>query len=408
MTAMVCARMVLTLLVSVVLLAGCSSDGRVLSLPFRTGTGDDSYQITVHLTDLGNLVPNADVKVSDVTVGTVTGVAFDNWAAKLTVSLERSVSVPANAEARVAQKSLLGAEYLELAPPRRGPAVGVLRGGDDIPLARTGHYPATEELLTALSVFLNQGGIGQLSTITAELDSALVGREGDARELIHNLGRLTATLDASKTDIVQAIESLDRLSATLADQTQVIDNALRTIPPGLAALERQRGTLVQTLDAVSALGDVASRVINSSRDDLHANLRDLQPVLGKLADSGEDLTGAMGMMFTFPFASNKAFPAVVNGDYGNLFVTVDLDANTLSDNLLRGFTVAGVPLLGGSSLAGGLVNSNPLTEGLADLIPLDLGQREPTPTPVEPDRQEPDEESLTEGGLLGSLIPGGN
>jgi phospholipid/cholesterol/gamma-HCH transport system substrate-binding protein len=413
MIAVARARTALTLLVSAVLLAGCSADGRIRSLPFSTGTGEDSYQITVHLADLGNMVSNADVKVDDVTVGTVTEVAFDDWTAKLTVSLERSVRVPANAEARIAQKSLLGAEYLELAPPRHGPAIGELRGGDDIPLARTGHYPATEELLTAMSVFLNHGGVGQLSTITTELNNALVGREGDARELIHNLERLTETLDTSKTDIVRVLESLDRLSGTLAQQTEVIDNALRTIPPGIAALERQRGTLVETLDAVSALGDVASRVVNSSRDDLHANLRDLQPVLGKLADSGKDMTGAFGMLFTFPFASNQAFPAVVNGDYGNLYITVDLDVNTLSDNLLRGFTIADVPLLGGSSLAGGLVNSNPLTEGLAGLVPLPLGQREPTPTQVEPDeqapdQQEPDLERSLEDLLPEPLIPGGN
>jgi phospholipid/cholesterol/gamma-HCH transport system substrate-binding protein len=404
MTAMANARIAATLLLSTALLAGCSADGRIEALPFRTGTGADSYQITVHLADLGNLVPNADVKVADITVGTVTHVAFDDWSAELTVSLANSVGLPANAEARVAQKSLLGAEYLELAPARTGPAIGLLRGGDDIPLARTGHYPATEELLTALSVFLNQGGLGQLSTITAELDSALTGREGDARALIDNLGKLTATLNSSKTDIVHAIESLDRLSSSLADQTQVIDNALRTIPPGLAALERQRGTLVQTLDSVSALSDVATRVVNSTTDDLHANLRDLQPVLGKLADSGKDLTGALGMLFTFPFASNKAFPTVVNGDYGNLYVTLDLDVNTLSDNLLRGFTVAGVPLLGGSSLAGALVNSNPLTEGLAGLVPLDLGQREPTPTQVDPAQPQPS----AKPGLLDSLIPDGN
>jgi phospholipid/cholesterol/gamma-HCH transport system substrate-binding protein len=392
-------RRVLALLATAVLAAGCSGP----SLPFRTGTGEDSYQITVHLADLGNLVPDADVKAADITVGTVTGMTFDNWTAKLTVSLQRSASLPANAEARVAQKSLLGAEYLELAPPRQGPAIGALRDGDDIPITRTGRYPETEELLAALSALLNQGGIGQLSTITAELDNALVGREGAARGLIHDLGALSSTLDAHKGDIVRALENVDRLSTTIAQQTQVVDQALQAIPPGLAALERQRGTLVETLDSVSALGDVAARVVDDSQADLHANLQALQPILGKLADSGKNLTESMGILPTFPFSTNAAFPAVVNGDYGNLYITADLDVKTLGGNLLRGLTIAGLPLLSGSSLAGGLSQATPLLPGLPQL---------PLPLPLSPGGSPPAPAPSTGGGLLGGLlgwlVPGGS
>lgn len=406
------------------LLAGCGG----LSgppLPFSTGTGDDSYRITVHLSDLGNLVPDADVKVGDVTVGTVTGIAFDNWTAKLTVSLRGTASLPANAEARIAQKSLLGAEYLELAPPATAPPTGVLRAGDDIPVARTGHYPETEELLAALSAMLNQGGLSQLQTITGELDNALVGHESDARDLIHNVDELASTLNSRRGDIVTALQNLDRLGTVAAQQTQVVDNALQAIPQGLAALERQRTSLVRMLGSVSALGDIATRVVNASRDDLHANLQSLQPILGELADSGKDLTQSMGLLPTFPFASNTAFPAVLNGDYGNLYVTVDLDPKTLNDNLLRGLTIAGVPILGGSSLATGLVNANPLTAGLAPLIPLPVntdpavpavpGTNDPSlplplpvplPLPAPPPQQQQDGGLL--GGLLGSPMPGGH
>ncbi|NKQ51562.1 MCE family protein [Amycolatopsis sp. K13G38] len=395
--------------VAALVLTACSASPlTALPLPFRTGTGEAGYQITVHMSDLGNLVPNAEVKVGDITVGTVTAVAFDNWTAKLTVNLLKTVSLPANAEARVAQKSLLGAEYLELSPPRQGQPVGTLRPGDDIPVTRTGQYPETEELLTALSALLNQGGLAQVQTITTELNNALTGHEDEFRGLIHNLGQLASTLDARKGDIVRALNNIDRLTGTLARQTQVIDNALRTIPPGLAVLERQRTTLVQTLNSVSAFGDVASHVINAGRDDLRADLQAAQPVLTQLANSGKDLTGSLGFLPTFPFASNTAFPAVINGDYGNLYVTVDLDANVLADNLLRGFTLAGVPLLGGSSLAGGLVNANPLTAGVAQLLPLPLGQREPVPTPIPSTPTAPQPVNGQSGGLLGLIIPGGN
>jgi phospholipid/cholesterol/gamma-HCH transport system substrate-binding protein len=397
---------ILAVLSTAMLLTGCAADGlSSLPLPFRTGIGDDAYQVTVHMADLGNLAPNADVKVGDITVGTVSEVAFDNWTAKLTVSLDPSASLPANAEAKVAQKSLLGAEYLELGPPTRQPATGTLRDGDDIPLHRTGHYPATEELLAALSALLNQGGVGQLQTITAELNDALGGREGDARALLQNVSTLAGTLNDRKDDITRALENVDRLTATLSQQNQVIDDALGAMPPGLAALERQRATLVDTLNSVSAFGDVASRVVNDGKADLHANLAALQPTLNQLANSGKDLAESMGILFTFPFPTNNSFPVVLNGDYGNLYVTVDLDLPEITKNLLSGLSIQGIPLLGGSSLVGGLVGSNPLTAGLATLIP-PLTQP-PGPNPAPPNFLPNGENNGFLGWLLDSLVPGG-
>lgn len=394
--------------VSAMLLAGCTGGMKSLPLPFRIGTGDGSYQITVRMADLGNLVSNAEVKVDNITVGTVTGIAFANWTAKLTVSLEPSAILPANAEARVGQKTLLGAQYLELAPPSSKPPVGALSNGDVIPLTRTGRYPETEELLAALSMLLNQGGLSQLKTITTELNAALAGNESDARQLLGNVGRLASTLDARKADIVRAIENVDRLSGTLAKQNKVIDNALRTIPPGLAALERQRTSLVSTLDSVSKFGDVATRVIEASRADLHANLRALQPVLDRLADSGKDLTESMGILPTFPFTANQSFPAVVNGDYGNLYITLDLGMHTLTKGLLRGFTIKDMPLLGGSSLAAGLDDSTPLTPGAAKPLPLPQTPRDAGPNPAPSDGAQGQQGGGLVGWLLGESSEGGN
>ncbi|HWC80463.1 MAG TPA: MCE family protein [Pseudonocardiaceae bacterium] len=398
------ACLVLVLVAAASVLCGCSADLiDSLPLPYRAGTGANSYQITVHLADVGNLVPNAEVKVGDVTVGTITDIGFDNWTAKLTVSLPDSVVLPANAEAWIGQKSLLGAEYLSLGPPSAAKPIGTLRAGDDIPLSRTGRYPETEELLAALSAILNQGGVSQLHTITAELNAALDGHTNDARSLIQNVGALAATLDARKGDIVSALNNLNQLTATLARQNQVINTALQAIPGGLAVLDQQKNSLVQTLNSVSTFGDLATAVISEGGGDLHANLQAIQPILGELADSGHNLDEAMGILPTFPFGTNTAFPAVLNGDYGNLYITVDLNAQTLDDNLLRGLTIAGVPLLGGSSLAAGIVNSNPLTQGLAGLIPLPLGQNPggstapPTSTPSPPS---------SSCGVLGWLLGG--
>jgi phospholipid/cholesterol/gamma-HCH transport system substrate-binding protein len=371
--------------VAVVLLSGCSIGSD--PLPLTKGNSGGSYRVTVEMENAVNLVPNAEVKVDDLTVGSVRRIRFADWHAELEVGLEPGVVLPANTVARIGQKSLLGAEYLELAPPVDKTATGRLRAGDVIPLARTGRYPETEELLASLSVVLNGGGLDQVRTITHELDQALHGRESSLRATLAELDRFVSTVDAQRDQIVRSLDALDRLGGTLATQRDQLDRALTTLPDGLAAVERQRADLVRALEATSRFSTVATRVIASSREDLVANVGALRPVLRELADAGRDLPQSLGMV-TFPFPL-RSIQRAFRGDYVNLVATFDLTGSTLERNFLRGTPLDGLyaGLLGGPPSGPAIDRADPLQ---APLSP------SPSSSPSPP------------GGLLGDLLrPGG-
>jgi phospholipid/cholesterol/gamma-HCH transport system substrate-binding protein len=322
--------------------SGCEFTGPgSLPLPFRDGTGNGALHVTVELPSAANLVPNSEVKVGDITVGTVTDIRFQDWHAELVVGLNPGTVLPADAVAKVGQKSLLGATYLEMGSPSGGPGVGQLRDGDVIPISRTGSYPDTEELLAALSVVLNGGGLNQIKTITTELDAALGGREADVR----------------------AIDGLNRFGGQLAANRDTVAAALETIPQGLAVVNRNREDLTTALTALGNLGTVATRVVNSSQEDLLANLRDLQPTVGRLADAGKNLTQSLSLLSTFPFPYNTAGNAF-KGDYSNLFLTVDVTLPELEKSFLTGTPLGGLPPLGAGQKA-----SDPLRAPLVDNLP---------------------------------------
>jgi phospholipid/cholesterol/gamma-HCH transport system substrate-binding protein len=326
---------------------GCGVEPNDLfPLPGRHGNGSDAIVITVELANAQTLVRDAEVKVDDVTVGGIRNIRLEGWHAALTVGLDRGTALPANTHARIAQKSLLGAEYLELAPPDGQPPTGRLNDGDVVPLARTGRYPETEEVLAALSSVLNGGGLGEIKTITTELNAALGGNEPKARKLLGTLGTLVAGLDAQRAGIARAITGLDRLAEQLNSRREPLTRAIDTIPAGVAVLNDQRAELVRTLDALSELSDRANRVLEGSEDDLLANLRDLQPAATKLADADRNLTDSVSLLATFPFPSDTSFPSVIKGDYGNLFLTVDVSADNLARNLGAGELPPGAMLTG--------------------------------------------------------------
>jgi phospholipid/cholesterol/gamma-HCH transport system substrate-binding protein len=138
---------------------------------------------------------------------------------------------------------------------------------------------------------------------------------------------------------------------------------------------------VRTLAALSELGAVATRVIDGSKNDLIDNLHDLGPAVGRLADAGKNLTESVSLLASFPFPSNTAFPAVLKGDYGNLYLTLDLSTDNLARNFGLGFNFPGMPLLGGlPPLGAGQGGGNPLE---LPFLPSPPG-RAPAPSPVPP------------------------
>ncbi len=403
-------RIIVRVLLAVAVAAtasGCGWSGlNENPLPFAAGNGDDAVTVTVHLANAVNLVPNSEVKVNDVTVGSVRRIEFDNWHARLTVGLEPDVRLPENTQARIGQKSLLGAEYLELAPPTSEPPRGALADGAVIPLSSTGRYPETEELFAALATVLNGGGLSQIGTITSELNDAFGGRERDVRQLVEQLGTLIATLDEQRADIVTAMEGVNELSGTFADDRETLSRALETFPRVVDVLRDEREELTHTLGSLAEFGDSTTDLLTANRAKLRRNLANLRPILHELGDAGDALTNFLSAI-TFPFPLEGLIKSA-KGDYLNLFLTVDVTTTAITRDLLGGIS----PL---DSVLSGLTGT-PLNETSAgDSDPLDVkgtlkklnktkpkddkkpGVPLPTPKPAAPDLK-----SLLDG-LTGGL-----
>jgi phospholipid/cholesterol/gamma-HCH transport system substrate-binding protein len=313
-----------------VALSGCQG---VLDLPLPGGAaqGGDAYRVTVEFRDVLDLVPQSAVKVNDITVGAVDKITLDGWHAQVRLRLRNSVKLPDNAVAELRQTSLLGEKFVSLSPPAGLAPQGRLGDGDTIPLSRSGRNPEVEEVLGALSLVLNGGGVAQLKTITVELSKAMAGRESDIKGAIHQLDTFIGGLDQQKADIVRALDGLDHLSATLAAQKDDLATAIDNLGPGLKVLADQRKALTKMLTALSDLGKVGTRVIRASRADTVANLKALQPTLTKLADAGANLPKALEMALTYPFPA--AATGAVKGDYTNLRITADIDMRNIIKNL---------------------------------------------------------------------------
>ena len=321
-----------TLVVAATLaLTGCDFSVYSLPLPGGADLGDKPYTVTIEFRDVMDLVPQTSVKVDDVTVGKVDEITVDGYHAEVIVRLRSSVKLPDNAEARIRQTSLLGEKFVSLAPPASGASSGRLGNGDNIPLARTGRNPEVEEVLGALSLLLNGGGVAQLKTISTELNKALGGREDSARSVLRQLDLFLGQLDTNKDQIVRAIEALNRLAIALNKQEPAITQALDELPRAVASVDRQRDDLVTMLEALSDLSGIGTQVIRDSKAATIDSLQALAPTLTKLAETGDALPKSLQVFLTYPFVdavvgTNPAQARNLHmGDYTNLSAQLDID-----------------------------------------------------------------------------------
>jgi phospholipid/cholesterol/gamma-HCH transport system substrate-binding protein len=326
-----------------VLLAGCQFGGlNSLNMPGTAGHGPGSFTVTMELPDVATLPQNSPVMVDDVTVGSVSGVDAvqrpdGTFYAAVQLSLDGNVTLPANATAKVAQTSLLGSQHVELSAPVNGPAEGGLRQGANIPLAQTGRYPTTEEVLSSLGMVVNKGNLGALQDITDEAYAAVAGRAGQFTDLIPRLAELTQSLDRQTEDIIAAADGLNRFASVLARSKDNLGRTLDTLPAALKVLNDNRSNIVEAFTALRSFAEVGSRILSQTKDDFAADFKDLYPVIKSFNDNADDLVKDLEFLPTFPF-HYKYLRNAVRGDYLNVFVTFDLTLRRFGESI---FTTGG-------------------------------------------------------------------
>jgi phospholipid/cholesterol/gamma-HCH transport system substrate-binding protein len=312
-------------LAAAIALAGCGSGGfnGIYNLPLPGGAplGSHPYQVTAVFTNVLDLVPQSAVRVNNVPVGRVSRIWLpaNSWFAHVSMVINGSVHLPANSVAEIAQSSLLGEQYVELAPPP-GSGQGTLRDGATIPVYRTTSNTTVEQVLGALSLLLNGGGLAQLHTITVELNHAFSGNAPQIRSVLVEIDTLVANLNTHRSAIIAALGGLNKLAATLRARDRQIGFVLDNLTPGLSVLNQQRAQLVTLLNALHRLSDVAVSTINASEAQTVADLKALDPTLTELANAGQALPQSLQVLLTYPFTDQVL--NAIKGDYLNAYLNV--------------------------------------------------------------------------------------
>jgi len=235
------------------------------------GTSFNSrYPVTATFDDVSGLLAGDQVKVAGAPVGQVDSIKVVDGRARVKMSVDDGVKLPADTTAAVRWRNLLGQRMVYLEP---GSSQARLQPGATI--TRTKSVVDLGDIVNSLGPLTRNLDPDQLNTVLTAFSKTLEGNEANINTTIYNLDGLLATFAARKqaidsmvknfaklsdviatrdTQIQQSVNNLASLTKVFADNSKVLDDAVTTISTTTGSLnvvlggnEAQLGRIVQNL-----------------------------------------------------------------------------------------------------------------------------------------------------------------
>jgi phospholipid/cholesterol/gamma-HCH transport system substrate-binding protein len=225
--------------------------------------GQASYRLNAEFADASGLVPQDEVRISGVKVGSVAAVtASADGHTLVAMELEQGYRVRSDVRAVIRPKSLLGTTFVELirTPASASP---VLASGSTIPLARTGQSVQIDDVLNNLDAPTRQA----MSDSFQQLGVALDGRSADLNSSLTTVDQVTANLrplaqvgDRRQEELARILVDLDTIMQALADEQdslgRIVDSG-NTVFTGIAQRNQDLGGAIQNANGFLGSLDTA-------------------------------------------------------------------------------------------------------------------------------------------------------
>ncbi len=234
------------------------------------GFWSNEFALSAAFTSANGLVPQAEVRVSGVHVGTVTEINDStDGGALVRMALQPGIQLRQDTRAVIRPKTLLGEKFVELVR-RQGSSQAYLRNGALIPKAQTGQAVEIDDILNAMDAPTRKA----MSESFRQLGIALDGRQQD-------IGAALPPLDSTVTNL----RPLARVGESRQKELDRILTNLNTIMQALADEQDQLGHLVNS-------GDTVMSAIASRDQALAGTVRNGAAVFGSLDTAFSGVTPA--------------------------------------------------------------------------------------------------------------------
>src|SRR3954464_12735581 len=251
------------------------------------------YRFSADFPSAVQLSEQADVRISGVNVGKVVKLVKQTGRTRATIQLdEKYAPLPADSQAMLRSKTLLGETYVALTPGNKHGSK--IADGGILPIRNVHTQVELDEVLRAFDAPTRKamhqwlagmsaslrgrsedlsdvlGNLAPTAENGADLLSVLDAQHAAVRRLTSDTGKVFGAIGSRAGDVQTLVRSGQRLFATTAARNRALSQTIAELPPFLA----QTRTTLRTAQA--AAGEAAPVI------------RDLEPVAGLLRPALED------------------------------------------------------------------------------------------------------------------------
>ena len=287
-----------------------------------TPLNPQGYRLKVNFPEATQLAQEADVRISGVPVGRVKTKELDGESTSVEIELEEQYApVPADTQAVLRQKTLLGETYVELSPGSKdGPTVpdgGVLNAGQVSPTVELDEIFRAFDAKTreAFRVWMDQQGrafegrgedindaLGNLAPFaedTSEILEILDRQERATQQLVRDTGEVFSALTERQGQLQQLIVNSNRVFEATASRDAELADTFRIFP---TFLDESR----VTTDRLTQFANDTNPLVTQ----LRPAARELSPTLISLAGLAPDLKAFFRDLDPLITVSKKGLPAL--------------------------------------------------------------------------------------------------
>jgi virulence factor Mce-like protein len=240
--------------------------------------------VVAELPDAAGLRPGFSASHDGVVVGTVGKVQLQKHRVKVTINLDKGMTVPVGVQAKVIRASAVGEQRLDLTSVPGG-SQATLPDGAEVPLAPEPIPPDVADVLKTTTGLIDAIPPGDLNTVIHEAALGVDGRADDLRSTVSSLTTISDRVVAQDQDLRRLLQNgppvLDDLTRMSPEVHQALDNTATLT----RILSDRRNDLVALLGHGADLSTIGDKVVVANRSNLTCLMGDLVDVTGTLQGS---------------------------------------------------------------------------------------------------------------------------
>lgn len=298
--------------------------GRYIRFDQMFGFG--RYEVYVRAEQTGGAYGGSEVTYRGVPVGRVNSldITDDGVLIELTIDTS-SPPIPASAEAVVANRSAIGEQYVDLQPSSdEGP---FLRDGSIIETVTT--PVPVEDLLGSVDTLASTTDLPALHSTITELGTALNGKGGELHGLIDSLHRFTDRFHESLPETIQLIRDGRVALGTQAEQAGEIRRFSTGLEQLTAQLRDSDPDLRRLIDTGTDAGGQLGALIDESGPALTADLTNLRSLLHTVSPEFYALQPLLQMLPELSLGASATAPGDGTSHFGLVLETNNPPACTV-------------------------------------------------------------------------------